>query len=162
MYHCQKSRDFGCHHWLTFECDCTESPKYYEWPQAAVAHGLDLPTRRLAGRQTVAASKHSLCYFSLFSEWTVTRITLHLQSGNISIYWLWLLLDVSAVSVVIVIIAICDMTRQNSHCVNVCTFTIHTIWKSECRVLKHDANFESSFQEDLCLIPAQLGDRLKD
>ena len=51
---------------------------------------------------------------------------------------------------------------RNSHCVNVCIFTIRTIRKAECRVLKHDANSESSFQEDLCLIPAQLGDRLKD
>ena len=40
------------------------------------------------------------------------RIVVHLQSWNISVYWLWLLLDVSAVSVVIVIIAICDMPRQ--------------------------------------------------
>ena len=40
------------------------------------------------------------------------RHTVHLQSGNISVYWLWLLLDVSAVSVVIMIIAICDMPRQ--------------------------------------------------
>ena len=42
----------------------------------------------------------------------VTRIDVHLQSGDLSVYWLWLLLDVSAVSVVIVIIAICDMPRQ--------------------------------------------------
>ena len=42
----------------------------------------------------------------------VTRIDVHLQSGDISIYWLWLLLYVSAVSVVNVIIAICDMLRQ--------------------------------------------------
>ena len=42
----------------------------------------------------------------------VTRMDVHLQSGNISVYWLWLLLDASAVSVVIVIIAICDMPRQ--------------------------------------------------
>ena len=41
-----------------------------------------------------------------------TRIDIHLQSGNVSVYWLWLLLDVSAVRVVIVIIAICDMPRQ--------------------------------------------------
>ena len=39
----------------------TESSKYYARPQTAV-------TRGLAGRQTAAASKHSLCYFSLFSE----------------------------------------------------------------------------------------------
>ena len=42
----------------------------------------------------------------------VTRIDKHLQKGDISIYWLWLLLDVNAVSVVLVIIAICDMPRQ--------------------------------------------------
>ena len=36
----------------------------------------------------------------------------NLQSENVNIYWLWLLLDVSAVSVVIVIIEICDMPRQ--------------------------------------------------
>ena len=42
----------------------------------------------------------------------VTRIDVHLQSGEVSIYWLWLLLDVSAASVVIVIIAICDMPRK--------------------------------------------------
>ena len=29
----------------------TESSKYYAWPQTAVARGLDLPTRGLAGRQ---------------------------------------------------------------------------------------------------------------
>ena len=42
----------------------------------------------------------------------VTRIDIHLQSGDVSVYWLWLLLDVSAVSVVIVIIAICNMPMQ--------------------------------------------------
>ena len=42
----------------------------------------------------------------------VTRIDVHLQSGNISVYWLWLLLHVSAVSVVIVIIVICNIPRQ--------------------------------------------------
>ena len=40
------------------------------------------------------------------------RIDLCLQNGDVSVYWLWLLLDISAVSVVIVIIAICDMPRQ--------------------------------------------------
>ena len=47
-----------------------------------------------------------------FIFWMVTRIDVHLHSGIISIYLLWLLLDVSAVSVLIVIIAICDMPRQ--------------------------------------------------
>ena len=42
----------------------------------------------------------------------VMHIDVHLQSRDVSIYWLWLLLDISAVSVVIVIIAICDMARQ--------------------------------------------------
>ena len=42
----------------------------------------------------------------------VTRINVHSKSGIISLYWLWLLLDVSAVSVAIVIIAMCDMPRQ--------------------------------------------------
>ena len=42
----------------------------------------------------------------------VTRIDLHFQNWNVTVYWLSLLLDVSAVSVVIVIIAICDMPRQ--------------------------------------------------
>ena len=41
----------------------------------------------------------------------VTRIDVHVQNGDVSVYWLWLL-DISAVSVVIVIIAICDMPRQ--------------------------------------------------
>ena len=40
------------------------------------------------------------------------RIDIYLQRGDISIYWLWLLLDINAVSVVIVIIAICNMPRQ--------------------------------------------------
>ena len=42
----------------------------------------------------------------------VTRIDIHLQSGTASVYWLWLLLDVSAVSVVIVIITIYGMPRK--------------------------------------------------
>ena len=46
----------------------TESFKYYTWPQTAVARGLDLPTSGLAGCQTATATKHSLCYLSLFSE----------------------------------------------------------------------------------------------
>ena len=42
----------------------------------------------------------------------IFRVDGHAQSGNISVYWLWLLLYVSAVSVGVVIIAICDMPRQ--------------------------------------------------
>ena len=51
----------------------------------------------------------TLCYFSFFRVDMVTLIGVHLQSGDVSIYWL--LYD-SAVSVVIVIIVICDMPRQ--------------------------------------------------
>ena len=53
-------------------------------------------------------------FFSSVSEEgiiLVMRIDVSLQNGDVSIYWLWLLLDISAVSVV-VIIAICDMPRQ--------------------------------------------------
>ena len=58
------------------------------------------------------------------------RIDVHLQSGNIGVYSLWLLLDVSAVSVVIVIIAICDMPRQEFLlCEHV--YIHNTIWKVE-------------------------------
>ena len=46
----------------------TESSKYYTRPQTAVACGLGLPADRQAGHYTHAASKHSLCYFSSFSE----------------------------------------------------------------------------------------------
>ena len=73
----------------------------------------------------------------------VTRVDVHLQSEDISIYWLWLLLYVSAVSVMIVITAICDMPRQEfSLCERVYIQNTYSIWKVENRVLKHDANFE--------------------
>ena len=42
----------------------------------------------------------------------VTLIDVHLQSGDGSVYQLWLLLNISVVSVAIVIIAICDMPKQ--------------------------------------------------
>ena len=59
----------------------------------------------------------------------VTDIDVHLQSGNVSVYWLWLLLDVSAVSVVIVIIAICDMPRQEFS-LRECVYIHNTYMKS--------------------------------
>ena len=60
----------------------------------------------------------------------VTRIDVHLRSGNVSVYWSWLLLDVSAVSVVIVIIAISDMPRQEfSLCVRM---YIHNTYYMKC------------------------------
>ena len=71
------------------------------------------------------------------------------------------MLDFSAV--VIVIIAICDMPRQEfSLCERVYIHNRLRIWKAECRVMKHNSNLEYSFQEDLCLIPVQLGDWLND
>ena len=42
----------------------------------------------------------------------VMHIDIHLQSEDVSVYWLWLLLYISALSVVIMIIAICDMLGQ--------------------------------------------------
>ena len=73
----------------------------------------------------------------------VTRIDVHLQSEDISVYWLWLLLYVSALSVVIVIIAICDMARQEfSLCEHVYIHNTYSLWKAESRVLKHNASFK--------------------
>ena len=57
-----------------------------------------------------------------------TRIDVHLQNGDVSVYWLWLLLDISAVSIVIVIIAICDMFRQEfSLCERVYIYNKYTV-----------------------------------
>ena len=49
----------------------TESSKYYARPHTAVARGLDLPTRGLAGRQTAAAS-NTHCVISVYfpSRWS--------------------------------------------------------------------------------------------
>ena len=56
---------------------------------------------------------------------------------------MWLLLDVSAVSVVIVIITICDMPRQEfSLRDRVYIHNMYIYEKAESRVLKHDAYFE--------------------
>ena len=54
----------------------------------------------------------------------VTCIDVYLQSGNISVYWLWLLLDVSAVNVVIVITRFVAYLDRNSHYTKECIFTI--------------------------------------
>ena len=63
----------------------------------------------------------------------VTCIDVHLQSRNISVYWLWLLLYVSAVSVLIVIIAICDMPRQEfSLCERVCIHNTYMKSRKSC------------------------------
>ena len=75
---------------MSLESKNTELSKYYARLQTAVARGLDWQACRQAG----------------------SRIDVHLQSGDVSVYWLWLLLAVSAISVVIVIFAICDMPRQ--------------------------------------------------
>ena len=87
----------------------TESSKYYVWPQTAVLRGLSWPASRLTGLHTATAPKHSLCFSVQFPSNLVMCIDIHLQNRHVSIYWLWLLLDISAVSVVTVIIVICDM-----------------------------------------------------
>ena len=81
--------------------------------QTALARGLAWPAPRFNGRQTSAAHKHSLCFFfSSVSEHLSRASTYICKNEDVSVYWLWLLLHTSAVSVVIVIIAICDMPRQ--------------------------------------------------
>ena len=65
-------------------------------------------------------------------------IDIHVQSGDISIYWLWLLLDVSAVSVIIVIIAICDMPRQEfSLCERVYSHNTYMKRRKSCSEIWH-------------------------
>ena len=60
----------------------------------------------------------------------VTRINVNLQSGNFSVYWLWLLLDVSAVNVMIVI---CDVPRQEfSLCERVYIHNTYTKSRKSC------------------------------
>ena len=72
---CEKSLEVNLHREKEVSpefCDTpvkyTESSKCFARIQTAVARGLCLPTRCLAGRHGDAASKHSLCYFSLFSK----------------------------------------------------------------------------------------------
>ena len=78
----------------------------------AIARGLAWPGRRLTGHQTAVDHKHSICFLVQFpSNWS--RASTYIRKTEaLSDYWLWLLLDISAVSVVIVIIAICDIRKQ--------------------------------------------------
>ena len=71
--------------WFTESKNNTELPKYYARLHTAIAHGLGLPAGQLAGRHTDAAPKHSLSYFSSVSELMVTRMNVHLQSGDVSV-----------------------------------------------------------------------------
>ena len=78
-----------------------------------------LPLAALAGRPaawrnvTLPLLPNTRTVFQFSFRQLVARIEVHLYSADISVCWLWLLLDISAVSVVIVIIAICDMPRQD-------------------------------------------------
>ena len=68
----------------------------------------------------------------------VTCIHVHLQSGNVTVYWLSLLLDVSAVSAVIVIILICDMPRQEfSLCERVYIHKTYMKSRKSCSETRH-------------------------
>ena len=69
-------------------------------------------------------------FFSSVSEQVVSRIDVHLHSREVSVHWLWLLLDISAVGVVIVIIAICDMPRQDFS-LRECVYIYNTYMKSK-------------------------------
>ena len=86
------------------------------------------------------------------------RIDVHLQSEDVSVYWLRLLLDVSAVSVVIAIIAICDLPRQEfSLCERVYVHNTYMKSRKSC--------FETrrvKFPGRPVPNPSKLGDRLKD
>ena len=68
----------------------------------------------------------------------LTCIDVHLQRGDVNVYWLWLLLDISAVSVVIVIIAICGMPTQEFLLCE-CVYIHNTYMKSRksCSETRH-------------------------
>ena len=87
----------------------TDSSKYYERPQTAVARGLGWPASRLTGLHTASAPKHSLCFPVQFpSNWS--RASTYICKAETLAFT-----DCdycSAVSAIIVIIAICDMPRQ--------------------------------------------------
>ena len=66
-----------------------------------------------------------------------------------------------AVSVVIVITAICDMPREEfSLCERV--YLSQYVYEKMKVVFSNTTQISSSFQDGLCLIPVQLGDRLKE
>ena len=87
----------------------TESSKYYAHIHTAVTRGRCLP---VSGPSYWRCFQTLTLLFQFIFRINGLHIDVHLQRRNVSIYWLWLLLDVSAVSVVIVIIAICDVPRQ--------------------------------------------------
>ena len=130
----------------------TESSKYYARPQTAVAHGLGWPASHLMGlytatapkHYTATAPKHYLCFSVQFPSNLVTCIDIHLQIGDVSVYWLWLLLDISAVSVVIVIIAICDMPRQEFS-LRKCVYIHNTYMKSRKSCSETQHKFQIKF-----------------
>ena len=70
----------------------------------------------------------------------ITHIDVHLQS----VYWLWLLLDVSARSVVTVIIAICDMPRQEFSLCE-CMYIHNTYMKSRKSCFETRLKFRVKF-----------------
>ena len=85
----------------------TELPKYYAQLQTAVAHGLGWPAGPLAGHHTDAAPKHSLLFQFSFRRWS--HSLKYICKAETLAFTDCDLLDISAVNVVIVIIAICDM-----------------------------------------------------
>ena len=69
-----------------------------------------LPATSRGVKLPLLVNTRSVFWFSF--RVILTLIDVHLQNGDVIIYWLWLLLHTSAVSVVIVIIEICDMPKQ--------------------------------------------------
>ena len=91
-----------------------------------------------------------------------TRIDVHLQSEDVSVYRLWLLLYVIALSVVIVIIAICDMPRQEFSS-RERVYIQNTYMKSRKWCSETRRKFQVKFPEGPVPNPSTiLGDRLKD
>ena len=111
LHICNPARDHS-NSWLSTEPFHVQSHLYIRRGnrRLSLAALPGLPATSWGVKLPLLANTRSGFYFSF--RVIVTRIDIHLQNGDVSVYWFWLLLDISAVSVVIVIIAICDMPRQ--------------------------------------------------
>ena len=72
------------------------------------------------------------------------------------------MLDISAVSVFLMIIAICDIPRQELSLRERVYIHNTYVYEKQKVVFWNMMQISSSFQDNLCLIPVQLGDRIKD
>ena len=114
----------------------------------------------LACQPTIGTSywccSQTLTLLFQFSFWVDDHAHRHTFAKHLLI-----VIIVSALSVVIVIIAICDMPRQEfSLCERV--YIHNTYMKSRKSCTETWCKFQVKFLGHVCLIPVQLGDRLKD